>query len=432
MKTFYAVLVNTLFATSITNFAWFALVFWIYLQTRSVIASSVIGGSFFVFSALSGVFFGNFVDSHKKKTSLIVSTWTTAVCFGAATALLYVVGAQRIADMSLPYLWILIAMIMAGAVAASLRMITLSTLVTVVVPQEHHAQANGYVGIVNGISFAITSVFSGLAIAYIGMGYSLLLSTVITALVGLHVLMLSIAEAKPTEHTDVAPPALFDLKGALAAVRAIPGLGGLIIFSMLNNFFGGVFMALSDPYGLELVAVETWGFIWGGLSLVFILGGMAVSKFGLTDKPLRLMFRLTIITWITGMLFAVQPSIIVFVLGMIVYMLLVPAIEAAEQTVMQRVVPAEKQGRVFGFAQTAESLATPIMTFAIGPLTQLVFIPFMTTGQGVELIGAWFGTGVNRGIGLVFILSSFCGLLVTVAAMKSNAYQLLLKKFAQS
>jgi DHA3 family multidrug efflux protein-like MFS transporter len=198
---------------------------------------------------------------------------------------------------------------------------------------------------------------------------------------------------------------------------------------MFNNFFGGVFMSLADAYGLELVSVEVWGFIWGALSLVFIVGGIGVSKFGLTKKPLRLMFVATIITWFSGMLFAIQASIILFIIGMIVYMLLIPAIEAAEQTVLQRVVPKEKQGRVFGFAQTAESLATPIMTLAIGPITQLFFIPFMTTGKGVDLIGDWFGVGVNRGIGLVFILASFFGLVVTVLAMQSQSYRHLAKEY---
>ncbi len=78
---------------------------------------------------------------------------------------------------------------------------------------------------------------------------------------------------------------------------------------------------------------------------------------------------------------------------MAVYMLLVPYAEAAEQTILQRVVPYERQGRVFGFAQSVELAASPLTAFLIGPITQLVFIPFMTTGSGADLIGPWFGTG---------------------------------------
>ena len=38
-------------------------------------------------------------------------------------------------------------------------------------------------------------------------------------------------------------------------------------------------------------------------------------------------------------------------------MLCIPVAEAAEQTVLQSVVPFEKQGRVFGFAQSVDTLA---------------------------------------------------------------------------
>ena len=81
--------------------------------------------------------------------------------------------------------------------------------------------------------------------------------------------------------------------------------------------------------------------------------------------------------------------------------------------------------RVFGFAQSIEQAASPITAFVIGPIAQLIFIPFMTTGAGVELIGSWFGTGTGRGIALLFIVAGLIGLSVTLLAMQSKAYRAL-------
>ena len=67
----------------------------------------------------------------------------------------------------------------------------------------------------------------------------------------------------------------------------------------------------------------------------------------------------------------------------------------------------------------------------VGPIAQAVFIPFMTTGRGVELIGPWFGTGAGRGIALVFIASGFIGLAVTLLAMRSRAYVLLARRYEE-
>ena len=109
-------------------------------------------------------------------------------------------------------------------------------------------------------------------------------------------------------------------------------------------------------------------------------------------------------------LFPLRSSVILLTVGMAVYMLLVPYAEAAEQTILQRVVPFERQGRVFGFAQSVEQAASPLTAFLIGPITQFVFIPFMTDGAGADSIGGWFGTGPDRGIALVFVLTGVIGL----------------------
>ena len=114
---------------------------------------------------------------------------------------------------------------------------------------------------------------------------------------------------------------------------------------------------------------------------------------------------------------------VLLTVGMAIYMLLIPYAEASEQTILQRVVPYERQGRVFGFAQSVEMAASPLTAFLIGPITQLIFIPFMTTGAGADQIGSWFGTGPDRGIALVFVLTGIIGLGVTILALLSRPYR---------
>jgi len=89
---------------------------------------------------------------------------------------------------------------------------------------------------------------------------------------------------------------------------------------------------------------------------------------------------INIITWTVCIFFTIQASIVLMAIGMFIWLICAPFVEAAESTVIQKVVPYEKQGRVFGFAQSVESAASPLTTFLIGPITQLYFIPLMTTG----------------------------------------------------
>ncbi|MEE2814115.1 MAG: hypothetical protein VYC96_00400 [Actinomycetota bacterium] len=132
-------------------------------------------------------------------------------------------------------------------------------LVTLLVPEERHANANGLVGTVQGIAFIITSVFSGLSVGPLGMGWTLLIAIVATVIAGAHLLLLRIPEEQPAASVGRG----VDLRGAITAVRLAPGLFALIIFSTFNNLIGGVYIALMDPYGLTLFSVEAWGTVFG-------------------------------------------------------------------------------------------------------------------------------------------------------------------------
>ena len=54
-KRFNQLLVNTFLANLTTSYLWFALTFWVYLETRSVLATAFIGGSYMLLIAVVGV-----------------------------------------------------------------------------------------------------------------------------------------------------------------------------------------------------------------------------------------------------------------------------------------------------------------------------------------------------------------------------------------
>jgi DHA3 family multidrug efflux protein-like MFS transporter len=220
-----------------------------------------------------------------------------------------------------------------------------------------------------------------------------------------------------------------DVRGTVRIVKGIPGLMALIFFSTFNNFLGGAFMALLDAYGLSLVSVEVWGFLWGALSAAMIVGGLVVARTGLGGNPVRTLLLVNIVLWTITMGFPLQPSLTLLIVGLFIYLFLMPAAEASEQTILQKVVPYERQGRVFGFAQSVEQAASPLTAFLISPIAQFVFIPYMTTGSGAELIGDWFGTGPDRGIALVFIMIGVIGIIVTALALRSRQYRNLSQQY---
>jgi len=433
MKTFHAVLANSLAAFLTNTFVWFAVTFWVYLETKSVIATSVMAGVYTTTVAISGFYLGSLVDRFPKKKVMSVSSIGSLALYGLAAFIFITSPRDAFADASSIRLWMFIVLALLGALAGNLRGIALSTLVTILVPEDERDKANGLVGTANGVAFLGASIFSGLVVGYLGIVWMLGIAIALTVLVMVHLSTLAIPDlAKRMLHSHEGEPphehdqdVSIDVAGTIRAIQRVPGLFGLIFFHTFNNFLGGIFMSLMDAYGLLLVSVQVWGALWGFLSLGFIVGGIFVARKGLGKNPLRTLFLGNILMWIICSIFTLQASIVLLTIGLFVWLCLIPVVEAAEQTILQRVVPPERQGRVFGFAQSVEQAASPITSFVIGPIAQLIFIPFMTTGAGVDLLGPWFGVGTDRGLALLFTLAGLFGLIVTLLAMRSNSYRVL-------
>jgi DHA3 family multidrug efflux protein-like MFS transporter len=420
-RTFAQVLVNTAVANVTTSFLWFALTFWVYLETHSVLATGVIGGAYMLLVAVFSMAFGTIVDRHRKHAVMVFAGAVTLLAFGVGGGLYLVFPERVLLDIGGPMFWLFSGIILFGSVIENMRNIALSTTVTLLIPTERHANANGLVGTVQGLAFMVTSVFSGLAIGLLGMGWTLVIAIALSAAALLHLLFLRIPEEKPRQ--DAGRSQLVDLRGSITAVRAATGLFALIIFSTFNNLVGGVYMALMDPYGLEIFPVEWWGIVLGVSSTGFIIGGLLIARFGLGRNPIRTMLMLVILMGVLGALFTIRDWWWLYAGGIWLYMTLIPAVEASEQTVIQKVVPFAQQGRVFGFAAAFESAAAPITAFLIAPIAEFVIIPFSNSDAGRSNLGWLLGDGEARGIALVFLVAGILTVLAAVGAFFTKSYR---------
>jgi len=426
-KAFTQVLANTLLANVTINFLWFALTFWAYLETRSVLATGIIGGSYMLLLAVFAMYFGTLVDRHLKQRVMLLSSVVTLVAFGLAGGLYASVGPVEIANLSRGWFWLFVALILFGSVVESLRNIALSTTVTLLVDEDRRANANGLVGTVQGVGFIATSVFSGLAIGQLGMGWTLVVAIVLTAVSTGHLFTFRIPEERPEHSASDAPKV--DFVGAFAAIRAVPGLLAMVLFATFNNLIGGVYMALLDPYGLELFSVEMWGIIFGIAGTGFIVGGLIVARFGLGANPIRTMLLVVALMGVIGAFFTIREWGWLFAGGIWLYMVLIPPIEAAEQTVIQKVVEFKNQGRVFGLAQAFESASAPVTAFLIAPIAEFWIIPSFESPAGAERWEWLLGPGEGRAIALIFLISGLVMAAVALCAMTTRSYRILSEKF---
>ena len=102
MKTFYAILANSLAAFLTNTFVWFAVTFWVYLETQSVIATSVMAGVYTGTVAISGFFLGSLVDRYKKKSAMLLSSTSSLLLYAAASLIFISTPEEALADASNP------------------------------------------------------------------------------------------------------------------------------------------------------------------------------------------------------------------------------------------------------------------------------------------------------------------------------------------
>ncbi|UNK71580.1 MFS transporter [Microbacterium sp. H1-D42] len=429
-RAFANVLINTLIANVTTSFLWFALTFWVYIETQSVLATGIIGGAYMLFIAFFSMIFGTLVDRHRKQSVMLLSSVVSAVAFAVAGMLYLMHPESELLNLGGPWFWLFSAVILLGGVIEQLRNIALSTTVTLLIPEERRANANGLVGTVQGIAFLITSVFSGLSIGFLGMGWTLIIAIAAMGLTFVHLLFVRIPESEPERDPDA--PGAFDFRGSVAAIRSAPGLFALIVFSTFNNLIGGVYLALMDPYGLTLFNAQTWGLVLAFASTGFLIGGALVAKFGLGKRPVRTLLLAVIAMGALGAVFMLREWWPLYVIGLWLYMMLVPPAEAAEQTVIQKVVPFTRQGRVFGMAAAMEADAAPVTAFLIAPLAEFLIIPYMREPAGQQQWGWLLGEGEARGIALICLFAGVIIMIVAVLAFFTRSYRTLSALYEQA
>src|SRR5262245_54576545 len=86
-RTFLHLLLSTLVVSVINYTVWFAVTFWVFLETRSVFATGLIAGIFLVAIAATGIWFGSLVDHHLKKTVMQASALVSTVLYAGCLAL---------------------------------------------------------------------------------------------------------------------------------------------------------------------------------------------------------------------------------------------------------------------------------------------------------------------------------------------------------
>lgn len=189
---FHQLLGNTILTIFTHTVVWFALTYTVYLETRSVLAASILSGVYMVAELATGFWLGGIVDRYRKKRVLVGSGAVALAIYAVGLALYLTAPAGVFGAPAGALLWGFILLLLAGSMVGNIRGIALPTLITVLVPEDRRDRANGLAGTASGIALLLTSAISGLLVGYSGMPLVLALALGLLALSTVHLCTLRI------------------------------------------------------------------------------------------------------------------------------------------------------------------------------------------------------------------------------------------------
>jgi DHA3 family macrolide efflux protein-like MFS transporter len=288
--------------------------------------------------------------------------------------------------------------------------------ITMLVPKKDFARANGMIQMGQAIGGIVTPLLAGILFVAIGLRGIILIDLTTYFLAVSPLFIIRIPQPELKESSDEKKSISRDFAKGWGFVSSRSGLLGLLLYYAMVNFLLNVVGVLGTPMILAVHSAAILGGIQTAMGVGMLGGGLLMSTWG-GPKTLR-------IPKVIGFIALAELGLVVAGLrahpffpgaGFFILLFFVPLASGTSMAVWQSKVPPEMQGRVFSVRSLLSQSMMPLAFLISGPLADYVFEPLMRDGGMLSntFIAALLGTGPGRGIGLMFVISGFLGIIVS-------------------
>lgn len=392
----------------------FALVLWAYEQSRSALSVSLMSFCDYVPYILVSLFVGAFVDSHRKKSIMLVAD-TIAALESLSVLLLLVTGHLSI--------WNIYLINVIMGVTTAFQQPASAVAVGALVPKEKLSNVSGMNSFSSNLIMVVKPM---LAAAVYGLGGLplILLIDLLSFAFAFCILLFFIHIPDQLEKKKRTSPFAGTAEG-FAFLKKERGLLYIMLTMALVNFFSRLtYENILSPMVLARSGNSSMalGVVNACMGIGGILGGVIVSfkkesrnKVGLIYISAALSFLLGDITMALG------RNTFWWSFAGIAASLPIPFIMAGENTILYRKVPTDMQGRVFAVRNAVQYSTIPIGILLGGVLADYVFEPFMSSGEGLAAaLSRLVGAGAGSGMAVMFLCTGVCGFLVSIISYRNK------------
>lgn len=388
----------------------FGLGIWVYQETGSVTRLALIVLAARLPMLLVSPFAGALVDRWDRRWAMILSD-TGAAAGTLAIMLLLVTG-------SLETWHLYVALSFSGAFA-SFQFPAYAAATTLLVGREHYARASGLVQLAGSIGRVAAPTAAAAVVVWIGLTplFVVDFATFLFAVGTLLLVRFPTVEPAVPRGRGVRG-LLLEAKEGLDFVLERRALFILMMSFVAVNFAFAFQGVLLIPLLLELTSEQTAGLVVTIGAAGLVAGSLGLSVWGGPKDRIAGVYLPILAMGIGLILMGLRPSVGLVITGLLLLHLTHPVAGGSSQAIWQSKVPPNLQGRVFAVRQVSAIAAAPIAFLLAGSLADGVFEPAMAEVGGV--VGAVFGSGPGRGIGVMFILAGMLVMLTVLVAWNNT------------
>lgn len=398
-----------------SNLSGFALGVWLYQVTGSASNFALVALCTVLPQLLVSPLAGALVDRYPRRWMMALGDSGAAVCT-LAMAVLFFSGAGAVQP------WQVFLVTALSSAFGALQSPAYLALVPGIVPEAQLGRANGLIQLGQGLAEILAPALAGVLVASIGVPGVLLIDLGTFAAAVAVLAMVRVPEDAPQiiahRHSgdvdDDQPRAsraarLRDLfsgwRVGWDALRARPGLPGLLRFQMVFSFLWSLFAVLVSPMILGFADARGLGLALSVAGGGMLVGSLAMTAWGGPSRRLRGLLGFELASAAAFVLMGLRPNLALVVGAAFLAHVTLAFVSSLNQSIWQSQVPPAVLGRVLALRQAAVKGATLLAYLLAGGLADRVLEPLLLPGGALaSSLGAWIGIGPGRGIAALCVL----------------------------
>lgn len=388
----------------------FALVLWAYGQSHSAMSVSLMSFCNYVPYVFLSLFVGSFIDRHKKKAIMLVSDSIAATGSLAVLAFLFA-GCLEV--------WNIYAINAVVGITNAFQQPASAVATGRLVPKEKISNVSG----MNSFSNNLIVVFSPMLAAFLfaAGGLPLILLIDLASFVfAFCVLLFFITIPEQEQEKRYGSPFAGIVEGFDFLKKEKSILYIMLTMALINfcsrltyeNILSPMILARSSGNSIVLGTVNACMGIGG------IAGGIIVSiKKESRHKAVAIYVPAALSFLFGDLMMAASQNVFWWSVAAVAASLPIPFIEASQNTILYRKIPAAMQGRVFAVRNAIQYSMIPVGIILGGYLADYVFEPFMSSGNRMaEMLEIIVGDSAGSGMAAMFLCTGICGFTVSMAS----------------